>query len=40
MKVVAKKIGFKSVESAKVQKYKCMEHARNLAQQHQSHLKS
>jgi len=40
MAVIAKKIGFKSVESAKVQKYKCMEHARNLALQQQSHLKS
>ncbi|MFK8045852.1 MAG: RNA polymerase sigma factor [Crocinitomicaceae bacterium] len=39
MTEVAKKIGFKSVESAKVQKYKCMEHARNLAIQEQSNLK-
>lgn len=39
MTEVAKKIGFKSVESAKVQKYKCMEHARNLAIQQKSHLK-
>ncbi len=31
MTEVAKRIGFKSVQSAKVQKYKCMEHARNLA---------
>ena len=31
MTQVAKAIGFKSVQSAKVQKYKCMVHARNLA---------
>ncbi|MGV6860767.1 MAG: RNA polymerase sigma factor [Putridiphycobacter sp.] len=31
MTEIAKKIGYKSVQSAKVQKYKCMEHARNLA---------
>jgi len=31
MTEVAKQIGYKSVQSAKVQKYKCMEHARKLA---------
>jgi len=31
MTEIAKKIGYKSVQSAKVQKYKCMEQARNLA---------
>ena len=31
MTEVAKSVGYKSVQSAKVQKYKCMEQARNLA---------
>jgi len=31
MTEIAKKFGYKSVQSAKVQKYKCMEQARNLA---------
>lgn len=31
MTQIAKRIGYKSVQSAKVQKYKCMEQARNLA---------
>ena len=31
MTEIAKKIGYKSVQSAKVQKYKCMEQARQLA---------
>ena len=31
MTEIAKKIGYKSVQSAKVQKYKCMEQARKLA---------
>jgi len=31
MTQVAEIIGYKSVQSAKVQKYKCMEQARNLA---------
>ena len=31
MTEIAKRIGYKSVQSAKVQKYKCMEQARNLA---------
>jgi RNA polymerase sigma factor (sigma-70 family) len=31
MTEIAKNIGYKSVQSAKVQKYKCMEQARNLA---------
>ncbi len=39
MAKVAKKIGFKSVESAKVQKYKCMVYARNLVIQQKSYLK-
>ena len=30
MTEIAKKIGYKSIQSAKVQKYKCMEQARNL----------
>ena len=36
MAEVAKAIGFKSVQSTKVQKYKCMEHARNLVLNQQS----
>lgn len=39
MAMVAKRVGFKSVQSAKVQKYKCMEHARNLVLQNENHLK-
>jgi len=39
MTEVTKRIGFKSVQSAKVQKYKCMEHARNLAMNQSSTLK-
>ena len=31
MDSIAKKLGYKTVKSAKVQKYKCMEHARKLA---------
>ncbi len=31
MENIAKKFGYKTVKSAKVQKYKCMEHARKLA---------
>ena len=31
MESIAKKVGFKTVKSAKVQKYKCMQHARKLA---------
>lgn len=31
MDSIAKKFGYKTVESAKVQKYKCLEHARKLA---------
>lgn len=31
MKSIAEKLGYKNVETAKVQKYKCMERARNLA---------
>ena len=31
MESIAKKVGFKTVKSAKVQKYKCMENARKLA---------
>ena len=31
MENIAKKVGFKTVKSAKVQKYKCMENARSLA---------
>ena len=31
MNSIAKKLGYKNVQTAKVQKYKCMERARNLA---------
>lgn len=31
MDAIAQKLGYKSVKSAKTQKYKCMEHARKLA---------
>ena len=31
MESIAKKVGFKTVKSAKVQKYKCMENARKMA---------
>jgi hypothetical protein len=31
MESIAKRFGFNTIQSAKVQKYKCMETARNLA---------
>lgn len=37
MTEIAKRIGYKSVQSAKVQKYKCMEQARNLAMANTEH---
>lgn len=33
MEKIAKKFGYKAVQSAKAKKYKCMEHARKLAKQ-------
>jgi len=42
MDKIAKKFGYKTVQSAKTKKYKCMEHARKLAvtAQESSHLKT
>ena len=36
MDKIAKRFGYKTVQSAKVQKYKCMENARKLVLEHQS----
>lgn len=35
MKEIAKKFGYKTIQSAKTKKYKCMEHARGLASEFQ-----
>ena len=40
MDKIAKRFGYKTVQSAKVQKYKCMENARKLVLEHQSKPKN